>query len=398
MINNLYFRFYRFTHSRILSICLSKITYTLLLIFFWVKKSIIKNNTDIKMSEADAEYELKKVYEDPSGRPEYNKVYLNSQIDLSIIVPVYNYANLIRNNIDSILNQKTKYKYELILVDDGSTDGAREIVLSYSKDPKVKVILQENKRIAGARNTGLDKASGKYIMFVDCDDIVHDDIVEILLNKAYETSCDIVMCAHNLVKEKDGEVYQVIPNIYPGCDLQNYKGKASILNYAGLPWCKVYKRELWENVRFFPNYWYEDTIIQFLLFTQANTFEYVPRVEYEYKWYEKNYSHTQNNVLNPKSLDSYWLVKAILEQYDNLGLPHDDMLYILLLKHMSLYLYPKIQGLGSKLVEAAFVLAIELVKKYKPKETVKMPYVLKCTERAFLEKNIELWKLCCRYL
>lgn len=397
MIYSFYFRFYRSTHNRFISICLSKIMYFFYMLVFLFKKNFVKKNQPCKIKIEEADRIIRLVHDDPYERPEYNKSCSNPDIDVSIIVPVYNYVNLIRRNIDSILSQKTKYRYELILVDDGSTDGARDIVLSYINDSRVKVILQENKRIAGARNTGLENASGRYIMFVDCDDIVHDDIVEVLMNQAIKTNSDIVMCAHNLSKEKDGKVYQEIPNIYPGCNLQNYKKKDMILNYAGLPWCKLYKRELWENVRFFPGYWYEDTIIQFLLFTQAGKFSYIPKVEYEYKWYENNYSHVQNNILNPKSLDSYWIVKSILERYEELKLPHDSKLYILVLKHMSLYLYSKIQGLDDKIIEAAFVLAVELVKKYKPAAEVKLPYVLKCTEKAMLENNIELWKLCCKY-
>ena len=72
-------------------------------------------------------------------------------------------------------------------------------------------------------------------MFVDCDDIVHDDIVETLMNKAYSENYDMVMCAHNLSKERNGAIYEIVPNVYPKYNLIGYKNGDEIMNLAGLP-------------------------------------------------------------------------------------------------------------------------------------------------------------------
>ena len=132
---------------------------------------------------------------------------------ISVIVPVYRVEQYLERCVASILAQ-TYRDFELILVDDGSTDGAQDVLHRYENYPDVKVIFQQNQGIAGARNTGLVNAIGKYIMFIDCDDTVEDNLIETLMMKAYKDDCDIVMCAHNLVKERNGEIYEVLPNTY----------------------------------------------------------------------------------------------------------------------------------------------------------------------------------------
>lgn len=345
----------------------------------------------------EARQRIQRIHADPMGKLIIEKGAYDPAIDLSVIIPVYNYANLLKANIESVLNQKTAYRFELILVDDGSTDGAQEIVRQYAGDPRVKAIFQKNQGIAGARNTGLNHACGRYIMFVDCDDVVEADLVDTLMSKAEKEDCDIVMCAHNLVKERDGRVYATIPNIYSDDNLAGYHGNAKILNYAGLPWAKVYKRELWENVRYLPGYWYEDTIIHALVFTQCKRFAYVPKVCYQYRWYEKNFSHVQGNRVNPKCIDRYWMLEPILEKAKELGVNHGECYYTMLIKHLSAYYYPTIAGMDEQTVDDLFVLACDLLRKYGVKEKIRLPYMLRLTEKALLTGDINLWKLATRY-
>ena len=105
-----------------------------------------------------------------------------SQTKLSIIVPIYNVAPYLISCIDSILCQTFK-DYELILVDDGSTDGSEKICDLYSqKDNRIRVIHQRNKGLSGARNTGIEMAIGKYIAFVDSDDYIHPLMYQTLIS------------------------------------------------------------------------------------------------------------------------------------------------------------------------------------------------------------------------
>lgn len=396
MVYGFYFRFYKKFHNELFCSILAKIAYFLYCVFFWVKK-IKRKKTKKIMKVSRAKEIVNGVYPRLDSKPVYDNKAIDSSVDLSIVVPVYNYVEIIKANIDAILNQKTKYNCELIIVDDGSTDGAGEVIKQYGNNSKVKLIYQRNAGIGASRNTGINNAVGKYIMFVDCDDIVHDDIVETLLNKAYSDDYDMVMCAHNLSKEKNGQIFDIIPNIYPKYNLMGYKNGDKIMNLAGLPWCKVYKRELWNNVRFFPGYWYEDTIIQFLIFTQCKNYAYISKIEYEYKWYEKNFSHVQGNSANIKTIDSYWILVEILEQYKKSNLPINEQLYTLVLRHISTYYFGSINGLSEDIINALFVLAKELFIEYKPNHKVKLPYMLRQVEKAFDNNDIELWKLASCY-
>ena len=223
--------------------------------------------------------------------------------------------------------------------------------------------------------------------------IVHDDIVETLMSKAYEQDLDMVVAAHNLVKEKDGKVYEVVPNVYPQKNLIGFKNGDEIMNLPGLPWAKVYKRELWNNVRFFPGYWYEDDIIQFLIFPQVRSYSYIPKVVYEYKWYENNFSHTQNDSKRKKCIDSYWILTEILNAYKKMGLPNDAKLYTLLVRHLSAYYYPFVKDFDDKVVEALYILAEEMLMKYKSADVNNLPYAMSKAKIALEENDIELWKL-----
>lgn len=396
MVYGFYFRFYKKFHNELFCSILAKIAYFLYCVFFWVKK-IKRKKTKKIMKVSKAKEIVNGVYPRLDSKPVYDNKAIDSSVDLSIVVPVYNYVEIIKANIDAILNQKTRYNCELIIVDDGSTDGAGEVIKQYENNSKVKLIYQKNAGIGAARNTGINNAVGKYIMFVDCDDIVHSDIVEILLNKAYSDDYDMVMCAHNLSKERNGQIFDIIPNVYPKYNLMGYKNGDKIMNLAGLPWCKVYKRELWNNVRFFPGYWYEDTIIQFLIFTQCKNYAYISKIEYEYKWYEKNFSHVQGNSANIKTIDSYWILVEILAQYKKSNLPINEQLYTLVLRHISTYYFGSINGLSEDIIEALFVLAKELFIEYKPNHKVKLPYMLRQVEKAFDNNDIELWKLASCY-
>lgn len=387
-----YFRFYKIFHNDIICCVLSNIAYFLFCIIYNFKKIRLSKN-EVKINAEEAKQVINKVYPRLNSKPVIENKKIDKEIDLSIVIPVYNYVEIIEKNLTAVLDQKTNYNYEVIIVDDGSTDGAADVIRKFTDNPKVKLIFQKNAGIGAARNTGINNANGKYLMFIDCDDIVHDDIVDVLLRKAYSEDYDMVMCAHNLSKEKNGVVYDVVPNVYSKFNLMAYKNNDVIMNFAGLPWCKIYKREIWNDVRFYPGYWYEDTIIQFLIFTQCKKYAYVPKIEYEYKWYEKNFSHTQGNTNNVKVIDTYWILIEILEKYKELKLPINDALYTLVLRHVSTYYYGSINNLDVNLVEALFVLAKELYCKYKPNHSVKLPYMLRQVEKAFDNNDIELWKL-----
>ena len=124
---------------------------------------------------------------------------------VSVIVPVYNSEKDLKTCLDSILEQDFT-DFELLCINDGSTDSSPEILAEYERlDSRVKVINQENKGCGASRNIGIDKAKGKYIIFLDSDDFFEKDMLSKLYEKAEQTEADIVLFAYRTYNTKSGE-------------------------------------------------------------------------------------------------------------------------------------------------------------------------------------------------
>lgn len=115
-------------------------------------------------------------------------------MEISVIVIVYNAAGLLPRSLDSILGQSFR-DFELVVVDDGSTDGSAAILDGYAKkDARIRPVHQSNQGTAKARQKGLDTAHGRYIIFVDADDWIEPDMLEGMYGKALSENADIVFC------------------------------------------------------------------------------------------------------------------------------------------------------------------------------------------------------------
>lgn len=117
----------------------------------------------------------------------------NDNFDVSIIVPCNNVDSYAKECIDSIMNQKTKYKYEVILINDGSTDNTLEIIRQYDNYDNVIIIDKLNDGPGQSRNIGIEKSRGNYIIFVDSDDLVTEYMVEDLLDAVTKDDYDLVV-------------------------------------------------------------------------------------------------------------------------------------------------------------------------------------------------------------
>ncbi|WP_432629603.1 glycosyltransferase family 2 protein [Brotaphodocola sp.] len=115
-------------------------------------------------------------------------------IFVSVIVPVYNVEKYLKECVDSILGQSWQ-NYEMILVDDGSTDSSGKICDDYAlKNKKIKVVHKKNGGLSSARNSGIDIAKGNYIAFVDSDDVLHTDYLKVMIELIKKESADLVAC------------------------------------------------------------------------------------------------------------------------------------------------------------------------------------------------------------
>ncbi|MCI5585233.1 MAG: glycosyltransferase [Lachnospiraceae bacterium] len=218
---------------------------------------------------------------------------------LSVIVPVYNMAAEGKLNycLDSLVNQ-TIDDYEIIAVDDCSTDNSLEILRTYEiKYPdKLKVIASSvNRKQGGAKNLGLEAAKGEWIGFIDSDDWITPDFYEKLLQRAKETGADMVGCDYHLTGEHSMAVGQVVCNNRPEQTGElNHEKYASLILDGGSLVVKIYKRHIIYDYpnRFPEGIFYEDNAISNSWMLRAKCFAYLPEPMYYYYQHEGSTVHT----------------------------------------------------------------------------------------------------------
>lgn len=218
---------------------------------------------------------------------------------LSVIVPVYNMAagDKLTWCLNSLVNQ-TISDYEIIAVDDCSTDNSLKILRDYEqKYPgKFKVIASPvNKKQGGAKNLGLEAAKGDWIGFIDSDDWITPDFYEKLLNRAWESGADMVGCDYHLTHEHSMAIGQIVHNNQRSQTgiLTKEKYKSLILDSGSLV-VKIYKRHIildYPN-RFPEHIFYEDNAISNSWMLRAKHFEYLEEPLYYYYQHDTSTVHT----------------------------------------------------------------------------------------------------------
>lgn len=174
-------------------------------------------------------------------------------VKVSIIVPIYNAGNKLKKCIESILNQTFK-EFELILVNDGSTDNSLDICNEYGKkDIRVRVINKKNEGSIKTRKRGVVESKGSFIMFVDADDWVHKDILHKLYNELIDNKCDITVCNsykvigdRAIIKKRNNSKYFEMNRVYEGRDIKDELVEAWLHGHpfpAGLVG-KLYKKQI----------------------------------------------------------------------------------------------------------------------------------------------------------
>ena len=224
---------------------------------------------------------------------------------VSIIVPVYNCEKYVAECLDSILRQ-TYENFELIVVNDGSTDGTANILEAYSQsDNRVNVIYQENRGLSGARNAALEICRGEYITMVDGDDFVADSYIEILLALAMETQADIVVAGSSSHLKRLGlrnETYRIFT---PSDYVRQVLYKKLSDNSA---WGRLYARRIWDNIRFSDLY-YEDLEVFPKVSLRANKITFTPAKLYFYR--NNNTSITRQ--FSQKKIDVLRAIESVIE-------------------------------------------------------------------------------------
>lgn len=188
---------------------------------------------------------------------------------ISIIIPIYNAEKYLRRAVDSILNQ-TFSDWELILVDDGSSDCCGEICDEYAgKDGRIQVLHRKNQGVSASRNAGLDIASGEYIYFLDSDDYLPTQALHILYSRMIKENADIVFAGHSRV-EADGCIHCDSGN-WPELKTTEEIQRAVLQNrLPNFVWGKLYRKKLWEGIRMPEGQVMEDLYVCPSIFMKAN--------------------------------------------------------------------------------------------------------------------------------
>lgn len=204
---------------------------------------------------------------------------------VSLIVPAYNIETYLPACLDSCLAQDFQ-DYEIILVDDGSTDQTPRICDDYAqKSDRITVIHQKNAGLSAARNTGIARAKGKYLAFVDGDDLVSPDFLSKLFEVANSTRAEIVICdfldfSNRLPSLEQEELS--LPKTASGtaATIRLLVGQE---NYDVVTWNKLYARELFETIKFPVGELHEDNLVTYKLLASAKKVAYLDSKLYYYR-------------------------------------------------------------------------------------------------------------------
>ncbi|MDR3046762.1 MAG: glycosyltransferase [Bacteroidales bacterium] len=238
---------------------------------------------------------------------------------ISIIVPVYNVENYVSKCIESIINQ-TYRNLEIIIINDGSSDKSGEICSSYAiKDNRITLIHQENQGLSMARNNALDIASGEYIGFVDSDDWIALDMYYTLYNNAVEYDADISMCNFYYVNQNgekssysnESNSIKVLEGVY--------KIAHNIRLSNNCVWNRLYKRYLFNDIRFPKGKSFEDIFVMHRLVDNANKVVLSSQCKYYYLRRENSIT------LNPFNLNQMDNLKAYIERHTYISITYPNM-------------------------------------------------------------------------
>ncbi|MGI6371842.1 MAG: glycosyltransferase [Caldicoprobacterales bacterium] len=241
-------------------------------------------------------------------------------MDISIVVPVYNVEKYLKECINSLLEQDFRGQYEIICVNDGSTDSSLQVLKEYEKsNEKIVLINQKNKGLSAARNTGLKNAKGKYVMFIDSDDYLKNPkVLSLLYDEIEKNDLDFVVADFEYDYEEKVKNYrikrsQAIKNkIMIGRDFYDLGIKTKSI--MSVVWNKLYKKEFLEknNLFFYEGIFYEDMEFTPRVYYLAKRVKYVDEVIIMYR--QREGSITSN--INAEKLDSYLAVAESLNQFN----------------------------------------------------------------------------------
>ncbi len=231
---------------------------------------------------------------------------------VSIIVPIYNCEKYIEKNLLSLI-QQTYQEIEIILVNDGSTDGSEKKCKEYSKkDKRIRYYYQKNSGVSSARNYGIKRSKGEYIVFVDADDSLKPDFVEVMIKKITSKDYDMVGCKMVRVNEKGETLYQ-----FDSYEPKEYSSKSAMQSFFlnKLPigvWAKIFKKEFIKDIQFdchLSNN--EDKLFLFECLKKGKQYSLIDYVGYLYL----NNENSASNIIKLKTIEDMLYVAGKINDF-----------------------------------------------------------------------------------
>ena len=243
---------------------------------------------------------------------------------ISLIVPIYNVADFLSRTLESVKRQ-TFTDFEALCINDGSKDTSADIVKSFADtDERFKLINQDNAGLSGARNTGLKNARGEYIMFLDGDDYMHKQCMEIAYNTIKKTDTDICVFGYSRVLPQEN----MTDVIYDKENALKYIENPALYLLKEFPedivlaWNKIYKREVVKNIRFDSRFKInEDVLFNYYAFKNAKKTIYIDSCFYIYHVEETS---ACKNTAKLKNAEDCYLVSQIMQQ-ESIGTAYEEL-------------------------------------------------------------------------
>lgn len=231
---------------------------------------------------------------------------------VSIIVPIYNVEKYLDQCIKSLCSQTYK-NLEIILVDDGSKDKCPTICDTWAtKDNRIKVIHKQNGGLSDARNYGIENANGEYICFIDSDDFISPDYIQILLNNLLKENAQIAECQYydyfdedKILIDHENEDITILSNLQALRSMYNFKG------FSIMIWNKLYKKELFNNIRFPKGKLHEDVFTTYKLIYKSEKIIQTSKKIYYYRQRQnsisKQFTEKRLDVIDAfKEIDDFY--------------------------------------------------------------------------------------------
>ena len=261
---------------------------------------------------------------------------------VSVIIPVYQCVDYLEEAIASVQNQNIDDS-EIICVDDGSTDGSAELCDEYKKrDERITVYHKENGGLSDARNYGMERSHGDFFAFIDSDDALHPDFFTELINNQKQYDADIVACDITLFEKRDvlTGLYRINHNttakVFSGEEALNEYFSPSKKRKIHHGLCmKLYKKALFDNLRFLKGKLHEDLYITYRLLDCANTVVYINCPYYYY--YQNNSGSICKNYGTKNFLDEAEAYSQMLHYFQKDNRANEKLIHFLIIQYLLMF-------------------------------------------------------------